>query len=339
MPLRDLLLTDVKFVYQAKVTRRRARKPTSSAYMATAHVEVGVVGRSETHVAYSVEPGRGRPAFQIVAYGGRLYWPALGDLGGRPGTTETRLRRLLSWRWDIDAADLSKPTHMEPPSLDADLSWRSIEASGESEALALLHRRAAACLVVDGEVLAEGGVPVAPRSPRFNSRNYPTLSGGTSRALDPGANGLGWQPGAFHLRETQLYLGAGRFSVPSPTDQIGGITTHCAFPIDPIEIRIDATFRVAWHQFRAVAKKRQAGALSEVVNRFSAAEAAPAELLTSRRWEALRFMMETGGSLGIRTELLRFIAATMEAARSGAGAMPGYDLTEEDIEFLAVLAQ
>lgn len=85
MPVRDLLLTDVKFVFRAKIMRRRARKPTSSAYMATAHVEVGVVGRSETHVAYSVEPGRGRPAFEILTHGGRLYWPVLrGDVPGLP---------------------------------------------------------------------------------------------------------------------------------------------------------------------------------------------------------------------------------------------------------------
>jgi hypothetical protein len=337
MPSRNLLLTDVKFVFRAKIMRRRARTPTNSLYMATAHVEVGAVGRSETHVAYLVKPGRGRPAFEILTHGGRLYWPALRDLGGRPGTTETRLLRLLSWRWDIDAADSSNRPDMEPPLLDADLTWRSIEASGERDALTLLHRRAASCLVVDGEVFAEGGVPLAPRGPQAVTRKHPTLSSGTSRAVLPETAGLGWQPGSFHLRDTHFFLAAGTFGVPPVTDGQVGIVVHRAFPLDPLEVRIDAMFRLAWHKLRTVEKKRQTGAFAEVVDRFSAAESGPASELTPRRCEALRLMMETGYFLGITSEFLRFIAATVQAAERAGTMVSSSDLTDDEIKALAQL--
>jgi hypothetical protein len=334
MPTRGFLLTDVKFVFGAQVTRHRGGKPVHATYIANAHAEVSVVRRSEMGVAYSIQPGGDRRPFVILMHGGRLYWPALQGLGGHAGSVENRLRRLLHWRWDVEEAAWPDT---EPPSLDSDLSWRRVVESGEQKALTLLHRRAASCLVVDGEVYAEGGVPLALEAKAAARRRFPVLSSGTTRAVLPSTAGLGWQPGSFHLDEVHYFLAAGRFSVPCVDDPPGAIVVHTAFPVDPLEVRIDATVRVASHVLQGVAKKRRIDPYTEVVDKFLAAEAGPVALLTQRRCKALQFLMETGESIGLNFGDIGFIVATLEAA-AGAGLTWHPELTEEESEALANLA-
>jgi hypothetical protein len=331
-----LLLADVKFVFRARVVLRRARKPSTSTFMAKAPIEVEQIGLSEMQPAYSVGSRGGRGGFKILMHGGRLYWPALCDLGGHAGTVETRLRRLLSWRWDATSANGEEREPREP---EADLSWRSMEESGEKQALTLLHRRAAACLVVDGYLYAEGGVPLASCLPGSLGRELPVLSTGTSRALDPGVAGLGWQPGAFHLMEAQLRLATGAFDVPYPGKEARGLVAHAAFAVDPLQVRLDATFRIAWHALWAPPRKRRTGMFSSVVDRFVAAESAGATELTARRHGALLFMLERIDGLGLGCPVDSCVSATLEAMNSaGAEADTDFGLTSEEIGALALLA-
>jgi len=332
MAQRTIMLFDVKFVFEVVGTRHRCRKPRSFVFSDVAPVEVLQVDRTDVRAAYSFKPARG-PAFDIVMHDGRLYWPALKDLGGHPGTVEARLRRLLSWKLDALVRE-----RRDEPSAYPDLGWRHIVHNGYQPARALLNRRAQSCLVVGEELFALGGSPLIPRRARGANYKYPLLSAGTSRALDPVAVGLGWQPGNLHLIDSQPYLATGLFEIPSPSKSVGGLTAYVDLPVEANEVRLDATFRIAWDALQWRRRNSRHPAAVDVAEQFAAAEVGPVAQLSERRCEVLSYLRYRRDELRLGAPLNHLVGATLTAlGRSESDSKP--ELTEEDVAALLSLME
>jgi hypothetical protein len=335
MPQSPILLPDVNFVYQVVGVGRRARKPRTHIFMDGAPVEVRQADPSETKVAYSYK-AKTSTGFDILLHDGRLYWPALMGLGGRRGSVEAQLRRLLSWRCDATGMAWHD---MEPPSLSG-IGWREILHSTNAEALALLHRRAESCLVVGGQLYALGGVPLVSRSTEPGARKYRILSTGTTRALHPAADGLGCQPGSFDAIDAQHYLATGDFDTPSLGNNVGGLTAHVELPVDPLETRLDATYRITWDHLQWPARNLKRAVFVQVVDQFTAAKSGSAAAsLTERRYEALCAVRERMAELRLDAPLDHIVGSTLAAIEETGISPPDRKMTEEEIAALTLLAE
>jgi hypothetical protein len=247
-------------------------------------------------------------AIDVLLHQGRLMWPLKYSAPFHSLRTGDMLQRLLNGELDL-FSDGKLATKVG--SLENDPSNRKIIWSGEDDARAMVARKISTCLLVGDELFGQGGAPIlVGRNPGI----YPIISvasSGASRSAELHIDGLAIQPGGFHLWELQDALFRGTFSIDFGSDSgdpksYPRVTAHHQRSIDPIDLRIDAAFRVVWGAIKKIPASDDT-AFEWVRSEFKDAISERPPNLSEARCEALHAILSSSSDIlsSTRREILQ----------------------------------
>ncbi len=237
------VLIRTPFTFEAMVRERYGRAHVCKIYSALAALEFKSIPSAER--AYGIQLGPDE-SIDILFDGGRLLWPMNYVVPFRSRIVGAALLRLQNGTLDLFASgryDATAPDYRNDPSVAQE------GPSGYDAALAAVWRKSDACVLVGGELYAEGGVPIFLSGPGILDRGVHVASSGAGRHAEPRSEGLWTQPGGFHLPLVQKAIARGQFRIAAEASRDAApnryprVVAYQDMPIDALDLRIDATFR------------------------------------------------------------------------------------------------
>ena len=308
-------LVRVPFTFEARVLEHRKHGERHRVYGAVMPVKLESIPSAE--VAYVIELGPDE-AVHILYHRGRLIWPMTYIAPFCRAVAGDALAALEDGTLPLFGEGRLNPN---TTTLKHDLSVRKVIATDDDRARARVWRKAESCLLLGGKLYADGGVPIfVARTPELSRRIF-VASSGASRHAEPRSAGLWVQPGGFHLKSLQEALARGLFRLPdqtlSPANLYPRIVVCRAVSVDPLDLRVDATFRELLPVVKRELSLSTNGEYAYVVEKFERAIDGDGTDLTAARCDAMHAILATDMLTMDQDRQTRLFDLVATAAASG----------------------
>lgn len=339
----------VPFDYDIQRAGHRGRPGATALRRATAAIEIATVRWRDLPVAYRIKaPYDMGPGWHLIRrHDGQLWWPLVERTPLQDIKSAGQfLHDLRTGQCDLFVRRGLDHLFLEPR------RQRAIVHDGHDDALAAVQRNARNLLIVDGALHAAGGAPLlieAHGGIRIASTRADRVVAAPSGALriEP-ANG-NWPgrdraicgdrfyvPRSFKLERAMRRRRYRFYEVH--------VETRGGAAVDPVVVRIDAAFKVAWTALnKSIPRTRPEGWDGLRAQFVEACAAAEDDRLTAARHRALRRFVELFTAAERKpvavSECLYDVKRTVSAtANSPRVREPEIALTDDEVEALACLA-
>lgn len=289
-PAEKLSVVYVQIVFPAGLIRSSQRKPRRVMCHSACPVQIEYTDEKIISVAYQIRVGTDGMSFNVLLHRGRLFWPLRYINPPRWSATDP-LEDLREGRLDLFCA---KRHGIQLVDFERDPGIRRVVWSDQTSVAARVNAALEQNLLLVGtELYAAGGVPLVVKFVSEGTEASAICSSGADRHGDPASSpGLALTVGGFHMPGVQAALASGSFSIPRKTTKSPrrgpSVRVYIDHPVDWLELRIDAAFRLMWGDVKQLRCQGDDGPLADVYSRFIEALDGNSQTLTAARCEALQ---------------------------------------------------
>jgi hypothetical protein len=258
-----MTVIDLAFFFRAEYLRRGERKSHTEFFLGESTLPIRQTERGDVDVAFRFQAGHaGIRRTEVLLFEKKLWWPM--SFNGMPEeATLAQLQAKLLDR-DFDLLGIGPRQPFERASLPfSDHSINRVLSDETDNVLTrALKKMSENLMICDDLAYAVGGEPVyIPESLSSASTSWSALAPcfvnpGKDRSVDPGSDGLRWQPGDFTAKAVQACFRnrafvpvREKYELPCDTGNLLStleIPTEVPKNIDPLEVQVDACFRELW---------------------------------------------------------------------------------------------